>query len=396
VGGKDACIVGVGTSDTFGFDLGKSPVRLQTEAFGAALDDAGWSKDRIDGVITSHGSPSGVDYDEFVLATGLDTRWASQRWSHGRWATTSVAEAALVVEAGLASCVAVIDTGISARGYGRHLTGLTSGRNKEALRDMGGGHGEWDVHGLDTPGAATALIADRYMRHYRATSNDLAEIAVAFRNHASRNPMAIMNTKPMTRESYFDEPVIVNPLRRADFCLSSEGSVCLLVTSSERARDAARPAVRIAGIEGIHTSRDDYVLFARPGLGVGIEAEESAAVGRQPELYARSGIDRSAVDALYIYDSFSCNVWTVLERFGFCGLGEAADYIRTAGLGLDSQLPVNTNGGLLSEVMLFGYSHLVEMVRQLRGEAGARQIEGASVAQWASPRGDSLLFTKID
>lgn len=391
---RQACIVGVGTSDAFGFSLGKSPLTLQTEALRAALDDCGLAKTAIDGVATSHGAPRGVDYEEFVLAAGLDVRWASQMWSHGRWAAATITDAALAVTAGLAECVAVADTTTTARGYGRHLSGLGGGNAAEGLRDVGGGHGEWDIHGLDTPGAATALAAQAYMDAYGATGDDLANIAIAFREHANANPMAIMRDKKMTRQSYLAEPVIAGPFRRADYCLSNEGSVCLIVTTRERARDLAAVPVVIAGMAGIRASRDDYVLFARPGLGVGIQRRHPFAVRDEPAVYGMAGVGRGEISGLYVYDSFGSNLWMVLERFGFCGEGEAPHYVRETGISLGSAMPVNTNGGLMSEAHLSGYGHLVEMVRQLRGAAGPRQIESATAVQWATPRGDSVILTK--
>jgi acetyl-CoA acetyltransferase len=392
--GRQACIVGVGTSDAFGFSLGKSPLTLQAEALRAALGDCGLAKAAIDGVATSHGAPRGVDYEEFVLAAGLDVRWASQMWSHGRWAAATITDAALAVTAGLADYVAVADTTTTARGYGRHLSGLGGGNAAEGLRDVGGGHGEWDIHGLDTPGAATALAAQAYMDAYGATADNLADIALTFREHANINPMAIMRDKKMTRQSYFDEPVIAGPFRRADYCLSNEGAVCLIVTTLEHARDlAAQPAV-IAGMSGIRASRDDYVLFARPGLGVGIQRRHPFAVRDEPRVYGMAGVRRSEISGLYVYDSFGSNLWMVLERFGFCGEGEAPHYVRETGIGRGSAMPVNTNGGLMSEAHLSGYGHLVEMVRQLRGVAGPRQIEDAAAVQWATPRGDSVILTK--
>jgi acetyl-CoA acetyltransferase len=262
------------------------------------------------------------------------------------------------------------------------------------MRDMGGGHGEHDIHGLDTPGASTALVAQRYMERYGAAQTDLAIITSTFRRHASRNPMAVMRDKPLTIDGYFDEPVIVEPFRRPDYALASEGATCLILTTRERARDLrALPALVAAG-EGIHASRDDYVVFARQGMGVGVSRE--AALGPDPvrEVYGRAGVTREDVDALYTYDSFSSNIWMTLERFGFCAEGEAWRYIADVGMDLGSPLPVNTNGGLLSEAHLLGYGHLIEMVRQLRGTAGERQIPDASVVQWATPRGDSLVLTR--
>ena len=390
----EACIAGVGTSDSFGFSLGKSPLALQGQALRAALADCGLPKSAIDGVATSHGAPRGVDYEEFVLAAGLSIRWASQMWSHGRWAAATVTQAALAVTAGLANYVAVADTTTTARGYARHLARLGGGNAAEGLRDVGGGHGEWDVHGLDTPGAATALVAQAYMDAYGATSDHLADVAIAFREHANANPMAIMRDKKMTRPSYFDEPVIAGPFRRADYCLSNEGSVCLIVTTRERARDLAKEQAVIAGMAGIRASRDDYVLFARPGLGVGIQRQRPLDATGEAAIYAMAGVARDQLSGLYVYDSFGSNLWMVLERFGFCGEGEAPHYVRDAGIGPGSAMPVNTNGGLMSEAHLSGYGHLAEMVRQLRGEAGQRQVDGAAAVQWATPRGDSLILMK--
>ncbi|MEZ3158912.1 hypothetical protein AB1K54_00055 [Microbacterium sp. BWT-B31] len=389
---SDVCIVGVGTSDEFGFDLGKSPLRLQSEAFYAALGDAGLNAADVDGFITAKGAPRGVDYEEFAITLGLDLRWVSQLWAHGRWASTTVLEAAGVIAAGLADVVAIANTSVSARGYGKHLGALGSGAILEGLRDVGGSHGENDIHGLDTPGAATALVARRYMDRYGATSDDLASIAIALRTHASRNPIAVMRNKPLNKEAYYNEPLIVDPFRRADYCLSSEGATCLILTSAERARDLSGSAVRLASGSGVRVSRDDYVLFSRPGLGVGISKEGAFRDDSCREVYGRAGIDASDVDALYVYDSFTSNVWTTLERFGFTDEGEAWTYLADSGMDLGSPLPINTNGGLHSEAHLLGYGHLIEMVRQVRGTADERQVPDAEVVQWATPRGDSIIL----
>jgi acetyl-CoA acetyltransferase len=392
INGRRACIVGIGTSDDFGFDLGKSPLRLQTESFAAALTDAGLEKDDVDGFATAHGSPTGVDYEEFTAAAGLRVRYVEQAWAHGRWATGLVAHAAFAVTVGMADVVAIANTVVTRRGYARHLSGLRGESTREGLRDTGGGHGEWTVHGIDTPGSSTALVAQRYMDKYGATSADLAAVAVSYRGHAQRNPMATMRHKPLTEESYFSEPVIAGPLRRPDFALTSEGSTCLVVTTEERARDLRQTPVAVAGFQSIQSSRDDYVMFSRPGLGTGF-GYDGAYSPPVPPVYAMADVAPQAVDGLYVYDSFSSNVWMVLERFGFCGEGEAPGWLRENAFRDEARVPVNTNGGMLSEGDYTGYGHLVEMVRQLRGQAGDRQITQAEVLQWATPWGDSLVLT---
>lgn len=392
VSDSDACLVGVGTSESFGFDLGMSPMRLQVEAFNAALADAGMDRSNIDGVATAHGSPTGVDYEEFTATTGLDCQYVDQAWAHGRWATGLVMHAALAVRAGLATAVAIANTNTTGRGYARHLRGLGGHSTVEGLRDVGGGHGEWSVHGIDTPGAGTSLVAQRYMDKYGATWADLARIGIGYRQNASLNPMAIMRDKPLTEESYLEEPVLSGPFRRCDYALTNEGSTCLIVTTAERARDLAKRSVKIAGAQSIRSNRDNYVMFSRPGLGVGFGDDFEYRPEPQP-VYGMAAVNRSDLDALYVYDSFSSNLWMILERFGFCAEGEAPGWVEKAGLTIGSALPINTNGGLMSEGHFSGYAHLVEMVRQIRGEAGPRQVQGAEALQWATPWGDSLILT---
>lgn len=372
--------------------LDENPLRLQVQAFAAALADAGLAKADVDGLATAHGAPLGVDYEEFAIQAGCDFRWVSQMWSHGRWASTLVAQAALAVASGLAECVAILNTTTHGKGYSRHLRALGDHGLREAFRDIGGGHGEAGPYGIDTPGAATAFAARRYMDLYGATSEDLAAVPLAFRRHARLNPMAIMREKPLTLEQYLQSPPLAGPFRLFDYCLRNEGSTCLLVTTPERARDLRRPPVFIAGVQGTRVSRDDFILFARPGLGLGF-TDEPEFRPRPQLVYRMAGVTPRDVDALYVYDSFTTNLWMVLERFGFCEPGEAYRFTAGGRIEIGGALPVNTNGGLHSEAHLSGYGHLVEMVRQLRGDAGPRQVAGAEVLQWATPWGDSVILT---
>jgi len=231
------------------------------------------------------------------------------------------------------------------------------------------------------------------MDRYGATGEDLATIAVGLREYATSNPIAVLRDKPLTREAYFAEALIAGPFRRSDYMVQNEGSTTLIVTTTERARDAAKTPALIAGVQGIRSNRENYVMFSRPGLGVGFSSEFDYDAGVQP-VYRMAGVEQSDIDALYLYDSFSSNLWMVLERQGFCAPGEAPAMIAGHGFGPASPLPINTNGGLLAEGDQTGYGHLVEMVRQLRGEAGARQVPDAQVVQWASPWGDSMILRR--
>ncbi|MBV8087816.1 MAG: hypothetical protein JO247_23655 [Chloroflexi bacterium] len=388
---RKACVVGIGTTETFAPVLDRAPVRLQIEAFKAALDDAGLKREDVDGYASANGSPGGVDFDEFAIQTGCSFQWVVQNWSHGRWTATLVQQATLAIAAGLADVVAILQTTTNGKGYGRFLRRLGEGGSKEPFRDVGGGHGEAGPYGLDTPGAATALVAQRYMDKYGATSEDLAAVPLAFRKHAQLNPMAIMRGRSLTLEEYLDSPPLVGPFRLFDYCLRDEGATCLILTSPARARDLKAKPVFVTGLQSMNSARDDFVLFSRPGLGVGFAPEFDYAPKRQ-RVYNMAGVDPQEVDALYVYDSFSSNLWMVLERFGFCKPGEAFQWTRDGRIELGGELPVNTNGGLLSEAHLSGHGHLVEIIRQLRHEAGERQVRDAEIAQWATPWGDSVIF----
>jgi len=385
-----ACIVGVGTSEKFGFVVNKSPIMLQLEAFKAALEDAGLKREDIDGFATAHGAPTGVDYDAFAVQAGCNFRWVNQNWNHGRWAATSITFAAMAVCAGLCDYVAVCNTTLSARGYGRFLPRERFGG--EGFRDAGGGHGETPYHGMDTPGSAVSMIARKYNLKYGATSEELGAVSVAFRKHASLNPMAIMRDR-VTLDDYLNSRMISDPFHLLDYCLVNEGSTCLILTTADRAKNLRKPPAYIAGAQGIPASRNGYVIYARPGIGVSMTGEFDWQPEPQP-VFGMAGVSQKDIDALYTYDSFSQNVYHTLERFGFCPPGEAHTWIQGGRIELGGELPMNTNGGLLSEGHYSGYNQIIEMVRQLRRECGERQVKDAEVLQWAASWGDSMVLTR--
>jgi len=387
---NQACIVGVGASE-YAMVLNQSAGRMQTAAMRAALEDAGLTKDDIDGYTTAHGAPEGTDYDEFAVQTGLTLRWASQYWTHGRWASTSIAQAAFAVSTGLANYVLVMNTSISPRGYARFLP-HRSGWN-EGLRDVGGGQGQVNYHGLDTAGSATSLIAREYMNQYGAKSEQLGAVSVAFRKWACLDPSAVMYDKPITLDDYLAARMIAPPLRLFDYCLTNDGSVALIVTTPERAKALKKEPIYISGHQGIQSSRDDFAIFGRPGMGVAMQRAYDYVAPPQPA-YAMAGVEQSDVDVAYLYDAFSIGVWTTLERFGFCKPGEAPAFCADGRIEPGGAFPLNTNGGQLSGSYLYGYNHIAEAVKQLRGECGERQVPNARVAQWLTPFGDSLILTK--
>ncbi len=388
---NQVAIVGVGNSQYARVLDDVSPIRTLATALRNALEDAGLTKDDIDGFVTSHGAPGGADYDEFAVHAGMHIKWVNQSWTHGRWGTTSLTQAATALCAGLAEYVVVLNATVSGHGYLKYFK--TSGGWSEGLRDIGGGQGQVNYHGVDTPGSATSLVARAYMEKYGATSEQLGTVAVTYRKHAQLNPNAIMYGRPMTLDNYMESRFISPPFRLFDYCLTNEGANAIILTTAARAKDLKKQPVYLTGVQGIQANRDDFIAFARPGLPVGMQTEYDYVAGPQ-KVYEMAGVTQKDIDGLYVYDSFSTNLWMILERYGFVKAGEAPAWIQDGRIELGGELPVNTNGGLMSEGHYGGNSHFIEMVRQLRGECGPRQIANAEVLQWATPFGDTLIMTK--
>jgi len=379
-------IVGIGQSE-YGRFLPDSQLKLGAKALKAALDDAGLARADVDGVAIHLGWPLGVDYDRVAEAYGLDLRWVSQSWLHGRFVTSAIQQAAMAVACGLASVVACV-TAIS---FTRERQILGGPGDAEGTREDGGTHGESPPYGLTAPAGGAALAMQRYMALYGATSAELAAVPIAFRKHALKSPHAVMKT-PLTLAEHQAARMVVDPLRLYDCCLITDGAAVVLVTSAERARDLKQPPVYVAGMQGLRSGRDEFI-FAPRGLGLNQQpATRSKPDERDLTVYRMAGIERADVAGLYTYDAFSPLVLFVLERFGFCGPGEAAKWVQNGRIELGGELPMNTSGGLLSEAHVGGWNSILEIVRQLRGAAGERQIPRARYLQWGTAWGDAVIF----
>jgi acetyl-CoA acetyltransferase len=188
--------------------------------------------------------------------------------------------------------------------------------------------------------------------------------------------------------------MVVDPLRLYDCSLITDGAAVVLITSPDKARDLKQPPVYICGMQGMRAGREEFIFAPR---GLGLNQQQPARWKPQERdllAYRMAGIEREEVDGLYTYDAFSPLVLFVLERFGFCGPGEAAQWVQDGRIELGGELPMNTSGGLLSEAHIGGWNSILEIVRQLRGAAGERQVEGARYLQWATAWGDSVVFRR--
>jgi acetyl-CoA acetyltransferase len=380
-------VVGVGrtVSDR---DIEADPMSHVAAALRAACADAGLSREQLDGVMVNL-APEEGSMDKLPEMLGLpNVRWAFQSWAHGRLQPVCIATAVAAVLTGQADQVACVSTSQTIAG---HRGGFAAGRRAEKLREGGGPHLESPVYGLISVGGGAALAWRKYLLKYGGDPEGLGEVALAQRAWAQRQPEAYFHGQPLTSEDYRASPMVVEPLRVLDHCLPGNAGFCMIVTSAERARDCRRPPVYISGMQGAASGREHFV-FARTGLGVAQQTEAPYAAPEMP-VYRMAGIGREEVDVFGALDAFSPVVLMALEEFGFCGEGEALDWIADGRTGPGGSFPVNTCGGGLSDVESFGWGHSVDIVRQLRGDSGAAQVDGARVGQYVSGDRASVLYS---
>ncbi len=381
-------IIGVGNSKYERMSASASPLVPLVTAFKNALEDAGIERSDVDGLLVNIGTPFGVDYDQVAEAFGLDIHFSDQTWTHGRQMATVLAHAAMAVDAGLAKYVACV----CSINWARAGTVGSHGQFQDD-REIGGAHFEHPHYGMTSPGGAWAMGARKYFDRYGATSADLAHVSVSLREHALLNPQAVMKT-PLTVEEHQDSRFVCAPLHLYDYCQTIGGACVVIVSTAERAKDGPNPPVYLMGMQGMCAGREE-ATGARPGLGINQQDENYPVPHpRDLEIFRMAGVSHADIDAFYTYDAMSSIVWMSLERFGFCKPGEAWQFVKEGHIRPGGKLPVNTNGGLLSEVHVSGWNHICEMVRQLRGQCGARQVPNAEILQWGTNRGDSLILRR--
>jgi acetyl-CoA acetyltransferase len=381
-------IVGIGTVG-FGAFADRSVAAMANDAVRGALDDSGLKRAEIDGLFVHIGSPRGIDYDEMALLLGLEVQFASQTWSHGRFGSTVIAAAAMALGAGVidcALCVAAYKNSLFTR-FG------TSGSASffEGMREAGGPHAETPWVGMTAPAAGAAMSTRRYLHRYGIDRERLGAVAVAQRRAARENPMAVMR-KPMSRDDYEGSRFVIEPLRLFDCSVPVDTAVAVLITRDDRARHLRQAPVHLLSFQGIHAGPQEFI-FGQPGLGINqADVFDYKPLGADEPVYRRAGVAPSEVGSLHCYDGFSPQIPWTLERFGFCPPGSGPDWIQDGRIELDGELPVNTSGGHLSEGHSNGWGQTLEIVRQLRGDALTRQINGIEVAQWATTLGDSIIY----
>ncbi|WP_435278614.1 lipid-transfer protein [Rhodococcus yananensis] len=363
---RRAAIAGIGATD-FSKDSGRSELRLAAEAVADALDDAGLSPSDVDGLVSFT-----MDTNTEVAvarAVGVpNLKFFSRIHYGGGAACATVQQAAMAVATGVADVV-VAYRAFNERSGARY--GQVNGALATQVNASGTDNAFSYPHGLSTPASFVAMVAQRYMHVTGATSADFGAVAVADRKHASTNPKAFFHGKPITLDDHQSSRFIAEPLHLLDCCQESDGGVALVITTPERARDLKQtPAIVAAAAQG--SGPDQYIMtsYYRDGL-TGLP--EMGVVGDQ--LWQQAGITARDVQTAVLYDHFTPYVLMQLEELGFCGRGEAKDFIAGGAIELGGRLPLNTHGGQLGEAYIHGMNGIAEGVRQIRGTS-VNQVDG--------------------
>lgn len=353
-----AAIVGVAESDLGEVASGMSVIDLMAQGVHRALADCGLGIADVDGVFAAAGQ-SRMPSTALSEYLGLQPRYQDCTMMGGSSFMTHVAHAQAAIEAGLCN-VAVIAYGSTQR---------SAGRKNVAPREYNPYESPYRPL---TPASAYALAASRHMHEYGTTREQLAQIAVAARQWALLNPVAWEKT-PLSVDEVLNARMVSHPLTVRDCCLVTDGGGALVMTSATRAKALRKPPAYVLGV-GETISHQH--ISSMPNLTV------TGATRSGAQAYAMAGLGPQDIDVVQVYDAFTITTLLFLEDLGFCPKGEGGRFASGGAIAPGGRLPVNTNGGGLSYCHpgMFGLFVLMEAVRQVRGECGARQVKGCETA----------------
>ncbi|TDD38377.1 thiolase [Actinomadura sp. KC06] len=356
-----AAIAGVAESDLGEVGTGRYAIDLAAQAAARALDDAGLTKNDVDGLFTAIAGRgmAPLDVGEYL---GIRPRYSDGTMVGGSAFVSFLHHAALAIHSGACEVALLVYGSTPRADSGRARLGMGPPElpNYEA------------AYKPRQPITGYALAAARHMHQYGTTREQLAEVAVAARKWAQLNPVAF-ERGPLTVDDVLSSRVISSPLSKLDCCLVTDGGGAVVVTTPERARAARKPPVYVLGAGEAHWHRS---ISQMPDVTVTAATESSARA------YEMAGVGPSDVDVAQVYDAFTINTILFMEDLGFCAKGEGGAFVGEGRIAPGGELAVNTSGGGLSYCHpgMFGIFTIIEAVRQLRGECGDRQRDGAEVA----------------
>ena len=339
---------------------------LAMRAIKLALEDAGLTKEDLDGLLVNAGVSSEDPYAPGSVGLGLqralglrNLRLLTHMNGEGSTAGQMVQWASLAVTAGLADVVACVFADAPLK------PGVSAGAayaGGENLRGLAGLDAAYGFFGVNT---GYAMHARRHMARYGTTNDHFGAIAVSTRKWAELNPLAIYR-KPLTLEQYHESRWVVDPFHLLDCTLVNNGGVAVIVTTAERARDLRRPPVYVQGMGQGHPGNPHRAGFENEVFTGATTAKETA--------FPMAGIVADDIDICELYDCYTYTTLVTLEDYGFCKKGEGGDFVADGKLGPGGSLPTNTGGGQLSAYYMWGMTPMSEGVIQARGQAGERQV----------------------
>jgi acetyl-CoA acetyltransferase len=367
-----AAIVGIGQTE-FAKSIDRSESQIACEAVVAALSDAGIAPSEVDGLC----SFTMETIDEVTMAKNIgagDITFFSKVGYGGGAGCATIGHAAMAIATGQADVVVA---------WRSRKRGARTSRPWASTPTSLPIQAQWTrPHGLLRPVDEVAMLARRYMHEFGGGREQLAEVAMAIRAHANRNPAAMMYDKPMTLDDYMSARFISEPLCLFDNCLETDGALAAVLVSAERAKDCAqKPALVHAFGQGLHRQHEAMVNYYCDDPLTG------PAWACAKKLWSQSELGPKDVDVAQIYDAFTPLILLSLEGYGFCERGEAGDFVTDGNLRWGSgSLPTNTSGGGLSEAYVHGFNLITEGVKQMRGTSTS-QVEGASTCLVTSGEG---------
>ncbi len=361
---KDKCaIVGASMTKLAKKNPDKSTMGFALEACKMAIEDAGLAKDDVDGLLFTHPSQQGERHGfsgRVADLLGITSNFNATVDCGGATPIVLVQIAAMAINAGMCKNVVCC--------YGWQNNPIDIPPSLPPNFEFTLTYGEV---------AATPFLAQitrRHMNDFGTTSKQLGTVAVTCRKHACMNPNAQSYGKPITLEDHQKSRWISEPLRALDCCPWTDGGGAVVVTSAERAKNLKKRPVYISGWGQAHGAP-----LLRPWRNPNI-SDWTIWKGASDTAFKMAGVARKDIDVAQLYDAFTIVFLVQLESSGFCKTGESGPFVESGKINLGAELPCNTAGGLLSEGHTMGIGHIVEAVRQLRGECGERQVKNAEIA----------------
>ena len=334
---------------------------LAALAFRRALQDSGLKKEDIDGIAV--GGP--VVHQRVCEILGINPVWGLE----GAQADVLLPQAVQAIASGACTTVALI-YGNAQRSMGTRYGGGHVGPDQPTS------YYYYHPWGWSSQGAHYAMMFKAHQLMYGSTEEQLGPVSRTIRNHAMLNDNAVMRT-PITEEDYNNARYISRPLKIYDYCLVNDGGVALILTTKERAQDLPKPTVLVSGFGRATAEVDATQLRDRM-----FDLYHSVLKASSDQCFGMSGTTTKDVSHFQTYDAFSVHLPINLEGFGFCKPGEGMEYIQDGRITIGGELPCNTSGGMLSESYMQSWNHQVEAVRQLRHEAGRRQVEDVQTSMF--------------